>query len=198
MTTARDPRRCAIQALYQLDAAAHASAGRAAADQGSTEQAAAGTDETGTEETESSRSLEIIRQSLQESPGGERSHREGYELAIAAWALRAEADAAVSALAPDWPTYRQPVVDRSILRLAYYEMISGRTPPKVAINEAVELAREFSTEKSPLFVNGVLDKIYKSMPGAGDDDSEEPAPAADEIPHVETPRERITPEDTPA
>jgi len=67
----------------------------------------------------------------------------------------------VAALSPDWPTHRQPVVDRNILRLAYFEIVSGAAPPKVAINEAVELAREFSTEKSPAFVNGVLDKIMK-------------------------------------
>ena len=53
------------------------------------------------------------------------------------------------------------MVDRNILRLAYFEMASGQTPPKVAINEAVELAREFSTQKSPAFVNGVLDKIMR-------------------------------------
>ncbi|MDX1389866.1 MAG: transcription antitermination factor NusB, partial [Acidobacteriota bacterium] len=60
-------------------------------------------------------------------------------------------------------TQRQPVVDRSLLRLAYYEMTSGVAPPKVAINEAVELAKEYSTEKSPMFVNGVLDKLYRQL-----------------------------------
>ncbi len=69
----------------------------------------------------------------------------------------------MAALAPEWPTYRQPVVDRNILRLAYFEIESGQTPPKVAINEAVELAREFSTQKSPAFVNGVLDKIMRNL-----------------------------------
>jgi N utilization substance protein B len=106
-------------------------------------------------------SPEIVRESLEQSPGGEAAHAEGFDLARAAWETREEADAAVAALAPDWPTYRQPAVDRSILRLAYHEIVSGRTPPKVAINEAVELAKEFSTEKSPLFINGVLDRIYK-------------------------------------
>ena len=52
-------------------------------------------------------------------------------------------------------------------------MKSGLTPPKVAINEAVELAKEFSTEKSPMFVNGVLDKIYRDMKqNAGSDRSQ--------------------------
>jgi N utilization substance protein B len=91
-----------------------------------------------------------------------RSTSHGFRLALQAWTRREEADAAVAAISSDWPTYRQPVIDRSILRLAYFEMAEGGTPPKVAINEAVELAKEFSTEKSPLFINGVLDKIYKS------------------------------------
>lgn len=136
MTTARDLRRCALQALYQFDAVEDAS-------------------------------REIVRESLGQSAGDDRTHEDGFRLACEAWSMRAEADAAVGALTPDWPTHRQPVVDRSILRLAYYEMVSGRTPPKVAINEAVELAREFSTERSPLFVNGVLDKIYRSLRSSG-------------------------------
>ena len=77
-------------------------------------------------------------------------------------------------LAPDWPTYRQPVIDRCILRLAYFEMVTNRAPPKVVINEAVELAKEFSTDKSATFVNGVLDKIYRSLREA----SENPAEAS--------------------
>lgn len=129
---ARDVRRCALQALYQLDAS-------------------------------NGETPEVIRESLEDSPGGERAHQAGFELAQAAWATRTDADAAVAALAPDWPTYRQPVIDRNILRLAYYEMHAGVTPPKVAINEAVELAKEYSTEKSPLFINGVLDKIFRAL-----------------------------------
>jgi 6,7-dimethyl-8-ribityllumazine synthase/transcription antitermination factor NusB len=103
-----------------------------------------------------------VRKTLDESPGSPETRENGFRLALQAWTRREEADAAVAAISSDWPTYRQPVIDRSILRLAYYEMAGGGTPPKVAINEAVELAKEFSTEKSPLFINGVLDKIYKS------------------------------------
>ncbi len=106
---------------------------------------------------------EIVRDSLAQSSGDDDVHAKGFELAVQAWAMHEEADAVVAKLAPDWPTYRQPVVDRSILRLAYFEITSPDTPPKVAINEAVELAKEFSTQKSPLFINGVLDKIYKSQ-----------------------------------
>ncbi len=104
----------------------------------------------------------IVRESLRHSAGDPETHEQGYTLAVNSWAVHDEADAAVAELTPDWPTHRQPVVDRSILRLAFYEMAHAGTPPKVVINEAVELAREFSTEKSPLFVNAVLDRVYKS------------------------------------
>ncbi len=105
---------------------------------------------------------DAVFQTLEQSPGTPAVHKRGYELAVDAWAVRDEADATVAALTPDWPTYRQPALDRCILRLAFYEFTHGDTPPKVAINEAVELAREFSTAKSPLFVNAVLDRIYKA------------------------------------
>jgi len=108
-------------------------------------------------------SEELVRRSLAESAGSEKIHEEGFRLAQAAWQMRKEADAAVSERTPDWPTHRQPAVDRCILRLAYYEIVTGHAPPKVAINEAVELAKAVSTEKASLFLNGVLDKIYRSL-----------------------------------
>lgn len=83
--------------------------------------------------------------------------------ALGAFAERAKADAAMAQLAPQWPAHRQAAVDRAILRLAHFEMRSGGVPPKVAVNEAVLLAKEFSTEKSPAFVNGLLDKILKTV-----------------------------------
>ena len=104
-----------------------------------------------------------VRRSLEEAPGDPEIHDRGFELAMNAWQHRQEADGALAVFAEDWPTYRQPVVDRSLLRLAHYEMTRGETPPKVAINEAVELAKEFSTEKSASFINGVLDKVYRLM-----------------------------------
>ena len=88
--------------------------------------------------------------------------REGLAIAAAAWNGREIADRWVVRLAPQWPTRRQPGVDRSILRLAVWELTGGtQTPPKVVIDEAIELAKEFSTENSPAFVNGVLDAVLK-------------------------------------
>jgi N utilization substance protein B len=82
-------------------------------------------------------------------------------LAAEAWNGRGVADQWVERLAPQWPPRRQPGVDRSILRLAIHEMTGGQTPPKVAIDEAIELAKSFSTENSPAFVNGVLDAVLR-------------------------------------
>jgi transcription termination factor NusB len=76
---------------------------------------------------------------------------------------RAAADKEFTMLAPEWPAHRQPAVDRAILRLAHYELTLGRTPAKLVLSEAIELARHFSTDKSPAFVNGLLDKVYRRI-----------------------------------
>ena len=86
------------------------------------------------------------------------------------------ADETVAPLTPDWPTHRQPLIDRNILRLAYYEITSGKTPPIVAIDEAIELAKEFGTPESPAFINGVLHKIKEQCDGANGKDTETTAP----------------------
>jgi N utilization substance protein B len=62
-----------------------------------------------------------------------------------------------------WRTERMAAVDRNILRLATYELRSTDTPAKVVLDEAVELAKKFSSEESAPFINGVLDAIAKSL-----------------------------------
>ena len=72
-----------------------------------------------------------------------------------------EIDQRIIGISENWELQRMPVVDRNILRLACYELFyMDDVPPKVSINEAIDLAKKYSTEKSGLFVNGVLDKIY--------------------------------------
>ena len=105
---------------------------------------------------------------------------EAVKLALGAWHGRGDADAAVAELAPDWPTHRQPPVDRAILRLAHHELATGRAPGRVVLNEAVELAKIFSNEHAPAFVNGVLDKLYKRMPDRDDTPVAAPPVSADE------------------
>lgn len=79
----------------------------------------------------------------------------------------AEADERISRHAEHWRMERMPAVDRNILRLAVYEMTRAGTPPAVAIDEALELARKFSNEESVQFVNGVLDAINREAAAAG-------------------------------
>lgn len=87
-------------------------------------------------------------------------------------AHHAELDAQIAACAHNWRLGRMSVVDRNLLRLSAYEILFGaEVPPAVAINEAIELAKEFGDKDSSRFVNGVLDRLAK--PSGGE------APAAD-------------------
>jgi transcription antitermination factor NusB len=75
-----------------------------------------------------------------------------------------ELDQKISAAAENWKLSRIAPVDRCVLRLALFELLeSAEVPPKVAINEAIDLAKKFSTEQSGAFVNGILDRIYTDL-----------------------------------
>lgn len=87
------------------------------------------------------------------------------ETAHKAWEYRKQADEWVGRLAPQWPPHRQPLLDRNLLRLALWELTSKETPRKVVVDEAIELAKIYSTEQSPAFVNGILDAVLKEMGG---------------------------------
>lgn len=139
----RDLRRLAMQVLYQLDL--------------TTPKAKPG------EEPAPLPGADELAESLDVDHDSASTRTFAAKLALQAWATRADADEKVAVLAPEWPTHRQPPVDRAILRLAYYEMVSGHAPIKVAINEAVELAKSYGSEHSPPFINGVLDKLAKSI-----------------------------------
>lgn len=78
----------------------------------------------------------------------------------------ADIDPLISKCAPEWPLDQIATVDRNILRLGTYELLFGNyeeTPPKVAINEAIELAKTYGGDSSARFVNGVLGTIYREM-----------------------------------
>ena len=77
----------------------------------------------------------------------------------------AQLDGMIAEHATHWRTERMPAIDRNILRMALYEILHHpETPGAVVMNEAIELARRFSSEDSAEFVNGVLDGIWKSLP----------------------------------
>jgi transcription antitermination protein NusB len=72
-------------------------------------------------------------------------------------------DQLVEKLSEHWRLDRLATIDRGILRLAIYELRAGTAPPKVVIDEAVELAKKFSSDEAPAFLNGVLDAALKSL-----------------------------------
>ncbi|MEX2171144.1 MAG: transcription antitermination factor NusB [Pirellulales bacterium] len=72
---------------------------------------------------------------------------------------QAELDASLEQIAANWSVSRMAATDRNLLRIAAYEILYTQTPFRVAINEAVELAKRFGTAQSPQFVNGILDKL---------------------------------------
>ena len=85
------------------------------------------------------------------------------DMAAGAWENRKLSDETVLRLAPQWPPHRQPGVDRNLLRLAAWELTHTDTPPKVVIDEAIELAKQYSTADSGKFVNGVLDAVLREI-----------------------------------
>jgi N utilization substance protein B len=72
-------------------------------------------------------------------------------------------DRLVEKLSENWRLERLATIDRSILRLALYELRAGTAPPKVVIDEAIELAKKFSSGEAPAFLNGILDAALKSL-----------------------------------
>jgi N utilization substance protein B len=90
-------------------------------------------------------------------------------------------DAIIVETAPEWPLDQITVIDRNILRLGIFElMFAKQVPPKVAINEAVELGKAFGGESSGKFINGVLGTLYKNLP-------EEEKKAGEEMENKEKP-----------
>ncbi len=85
-----------------------------------------------------------------------------YFMAKSAWQFRETTDQWLGRLAEKWPVYRMPTVDRNILRLAAWELTNyAATPPKVVLDEAINIAKEFSTADSASFINGILDALLR-------------------------------------
>lgn len=81
-------------------------------------------------------------------------------------------DGIISEYAPDWPIDQITTVDRNILRLGMYELVFAKeVPPKVAINEAIELAKSYGGHSSGKFVNGVLGSVFKNMESSRQDEA---------------------------
>ncbi len=125
----RRARTLAFQALYEVDSAGH--------------------------------DIEVVVNHLLDKEGlSEENAAFVHELVSGVTHNKEKIDHNIKNFAPTWPVEQIPVVDRNILRLAIFEiLLDNKVPVKVAINEAVELAKTFGSDSSPKFVNGVLGSV---------------------------------------
>ena len=125
----RKARAIALQALYEVDSAGH-------------------------------KADEAVTRLLTDSGLSEENAAFAWGLVSGVIQNKEEIDHSIQSFAPAWPIEQIPAVDRNILRLAIFEiLLDNKVPVKVAINEAVELAKMFGSESSPKFVNGVLGSV---------------------------------------
>jgi N utilization substance protein B len=122
-------RSLALQALYEIDIANHPPA-------------------------------EVFQNRLKESPLAEDLAEFARQITFGVLNLTNDLDQIIAKYAPEWPLDQIAAIDRNILRLACWELaVQGETPIKVAINEAVELAKMYGSDSAPRFVNGVLGSL---------------------------------------
>jgi transcription antitermination protein NusB len=122
----RQARSLALQALYELDSTRHSVA-------------------------------DVMAARLEEQPVPEDQRLFAFKIVNSVLAYKDRLDAVIQVHAPEWPLSQMAIVDRNILRIAIYEFaIWGETPIKVAINEAIELAKDFGSDSASRFINGVL------------------------------------------
>ncbi len=113
------------------------------------------------------------------------------ELLVGAIERKDDLDLVIAKAAPEWPLDRIALVDRNVLRLGLYELLFAdreKVPAKVAINEAIELAKSFGGENSGRFVNGVLGAVYKEL---GEPGKDEVSKKKKDVPYDQLPLERL-------
>lgn len=116
------------------------------------------------------------------------------ELAHNVLAKRPDLDKIIEKAAPDWPLDKISVVDRNVLRVGLFELLFAdreEVPAKVAINEAIELAKTFGGENSGKFVNGVLGSVYKELGEPGKDAVTKKKKKIEDIPYEQMPIQNL-------
>jgi N utilization substance protein B len=135
----------------------------------------------------------IIRNGKEFAPGmGDTSFVE--DLMANVLSKRPDLDKIIAKAAPDWPLEKISIVDRNVLRMGLYELLFAdrdEVPAKVAINEAIELAKTFGGENSGKFVNGVLGSVYKELGEPGKDASPKKKKKIEDIPYEQMPIQNL-------
>ena len=107
---------------------------------------------------------------------------------------RYDIDTIITKAAPDWPIEKISLIDRNVLRIGLFELLfsdKGEVPAKVAINEAIELAKTFGGDNSGKFVNGVLGSVYKELGEPGKDDVSPKRKRRNELPYEKMSIQRL-------
>ena len=134
MKTRRRARRVTLETLYEYDLADHPAG-------------------------------EVLQRRLLDNPMENAGVEFASQLVTGVIAHLPEIDKLIARYAPEWPLDQMAVIDRNILRVAIFEfLIQGETPVKVAINEAVELAKLYASDSAPRFINGVLGSLADQTP----------------------------------
>ena len=134
---------------------------------------------------------EIVERNVKEFASGLEDTGFIHQLVQGAIKHLPELDKIIEKAAPQWPLDQIAIVDRNVLRLGLFELLFGNreeVPPKVAINEAIELAKSFGGDSSGKFVNGVLGTIYREIGEPGKDDA---PPAREKKEQVQEQKEEI-------
>jgi N utilization substance protein B len=104
--------------------------------------------------------ITVIQERLKEEPFPDELAEFIRQIIFGVFPIREQLDQVIARFAPEWPLDQIAAIDRNILRIATWEFAAqGDTPVKVAINEAVELAKAFGSDSAPRFVNGVLGSL---------------------------------------
>ncbi len=134
MKTRRRARRVTLEALYEVDIAGHSP-------------------------------YEVIERRLQDQPMETAGIEFAHKLLDGVLEHQKGMDSLITRYAPEWPLDQMAVIDRNVLRIAIYEfLVDTETPVKVAINEAVELAKIYGSDSAPRFINGVLGALAEQIP----------------------------------
>lgn len=115
-------------------------------------------------------SVEELREFIEEQGAPEAAGRYATELVEAVWSRREQVDERIAAASRAWELTRISPVERNVMRVAVVELLDEKVPPKVALNEAIEIGREYGGAESPRFINGVLDEVLTRTRQAGEGD----------------------------
>jgi len=110
--------------------------------------------------------IKVFERNLAEFGSGVDEPEFGWKLANGVISHLEEIDKIIKDAAPQWPIDQLPIIDKNVLRIGLYELLyadRAETPEKVAINESIELAKNFGGESSGKFINGVLGTVYKAL-----------------------------------